>query len=137
LSWCSTSTPTRQYLELIAVRTNTTTSDKLREFVWMLLPEGGCSIEQIAQHMDVDQRTLQRRLDREETSFSSIVEAVRMEMVGRYLDNSSRPLYLIAQSLGFSSLSAFSRWFRDRYGCSPSKWRAGTLEMPDPFGARR
>ena len=59
-------------------------------------------------------------------SFSSIVEAVRMEMVGRYLDDPNRPLYLIAQLLGFFSLSAFSRWFRDRYGCSPSKWRAQT-----------
>ena|SRR5262245_1651701 len=71
----------KQYLELIAVRTNTTSSDKVREFVWMLLPEGRCSIEQIAQHMGVDRRSVQRRLDREETALSSIVEAVRMEMI--------------------------------------------------------
>jgi AraC-like DNA-binding protein len=119
----------KQYLELIALRTNTTASDKVREFVWILLPEGSCSIERIAQHMGVDRRSVQRRLDREETTFSSIVEAVRMEMVGRYLEDPNRPLYLITQLLGFSSSSSFSRWFRDRYGCSPSNWRAETLKM--------
>jgi AraC-like DNA-binding protein len=123
----------RKYLDLIAVRTNTTASDKVRECVWMLLPEGSCSIEQIAQHMGVDRRSVQRRLDREGATFSSIVEAVRMEMVGRYLDDPNRPLYVIARLLGFSSLSAFSRWFRDRYGCSPSNWRAEPLERSDPY----
>src|SRR5262245_9344082 len=126
----------KQYLDLIAVRTNTTSSDKVRELVWMLLPEGSCSIEQIAQHMGVDRRSVQRRLDREGATFSSIVEAVRMEMVGRYLDDPNRPLYLIAQLLGFSSLSAFSRWFTDRYGCSPSKWRAGAIEISNSKKAR-
>ena len=119
----------KQYLDLIAVRKNTSASDKVREFVWMLLPEGSCSLEQIAQQMGVDRRSVQRRLDREGATFSSIIDSVRMEMVGRYLDDSSRPLYLITQLLGFSSLSAFSRWFSDRYGCSPSKWRAETAEM--------
>ena len=119
----------KQYLDLIVVRTNTTESDKVREFVWILLPDGSCSIEQVAQHMGVDRRSVQRRLDREGTTFSSIVEAVRMEMVGRYLNDPHRPLYSIAPLLGFSSLSAFSRWFRDRYGCSPSNWRAEAREM--------
>lgn len=126
----------KQYLDLIAVRTNTTASDKVREFVWMLLPEGSCSIEQIAQHMGVDRRSVQRRLDREGATFTSIVDAVRMEMVGRYLDDSNRPLSLITRLLGFSSSSAFSRWFRDQYGCSPSKWRAENLES-DFFEAPR
>jgi AraC-like DNA-binding protein len=128
----------KQYLDLIAVRTNTTASDKVREFVWMLLPEGTCSIERISQHMGVDRRSVQRRLDREGTTFSSIVEAVRMEMVGRFLDDSKRPLYLITQLLGFSSVSAFSRWFRDRYGCSASQWRAqGSLAMSETSGEMR
>jgi AraC-like DNA-binding protein len=114
----------RQYLELIGGRANTTASDKVREFVWMLLSAGRCSIQHIAEHMGVDRRTIHRRLHHEGTTFSSIVETVRAEMVGRYLDDPNRPLHLIAKMLGFSELSAFSRWFRDRYGCSASQWRA-------------
>jgi AraC-like DNA-binding protein len=114
----------KQYLELIGMRAHAMATDKVREFVWMLLPAGRCSIEHIAEHMGVDRRTIHRRLHHEGTSFSSIVEGVRNEMVGRYLDDPNRSLQLMAKMLGFSALSAFSRWFRDRYGCSASEWRA-------------
>jgi len=50
----------------------------------------------------------------------AIVEIVRKDMVGRYLEDPNRPLHLLAQMLGFSAWSAFSRWFRNCYGCSPS-----------------
>jgi AraC-like DNA-binding protein len=121
----------KQYLELIGGRTNTTTNDTVREFVWMLLPTGNCSIERIAEHMGVDRRTIHRRLRNEGTTFSSIVEDVRTEIVGRYLEDPNRPLYLIAQMLGFSALSALSRWFQDRYGCTASQWRAEALDMSE------
>jgi AraC-like DNA-binding protein len=114
----------KQYLELIGGRATATTSDKVREFVSMLLPIGRCSIEHVAKHMRVDRRTIHRRLRNQGTTFSSIVDDVRTEMVGRYLDDPNRPILLMAQMLGFSAQSAFSRWFRDRYGCSASKWRA-------------
>jgi AraC-like DNA-binding protein len=113
----------QKYLELIGGRTNAKASDKVQEFVWMLLPAGRCSIEHIAEFMGADRRTIHRRLRHEGTTFSSIVDGVRTEMVARYLEDPSRPLYLMAQMLGFSASSAFSRWFRDRYGCSASQWR--------------
>jgi AraC-like DNA-binding protein len=128
----------KQYLELIGGQTHATVSSKVREFVWMLLPAGRCSLERIAEHMGVDRRTVHRLLEREGTTFSSVVEEVRTEMVGRYLGDPNRPLSLIAQMLGFSALSAFSRWFRDRYGCSASQWRAAPFEMSESSaGARR
>ena len=129
----------KQYLELIGGRTDAMTSGNVREFVWMLLPAGRCSIEHIAEHMGVDRRTIHRRLRHEGTTFSSIVEDVRTEMVGRYLEDRNRPLYLMAQMLGFSALSTFSRWFRDRYGCSASQWRAeaDAFKTSRPSGAAR
>jgi AraC-like DNA-binding protein len=114
----------RQYLELLGGRATPTASHKVWEFVWMLLPAGRCSIDHIAEHMGVDRRSMHRRLRREGTTFSSIVEDVRAEMVRRYLEDSNRSLSLMAKMLGFSASSAFSRWFRDRYGCSASQWRA-------------
>jgi AraC-like DNA-binding protein len=112
-----------QYLELIGGPRSATTSTNVREYVRLLLPAGNCSIARIAKHMGVDRRTIHRRLIREETTFSSIVEDVRAEMVASYLEDPNRSLSLVAQKLGFSALSAFSRWFRDRYGCSASQWR--------------
>jgi AraC-like DNA-binding protein len=121
----------RQYLELIGRRATATVSHKVWEFVWMLLPAGRCSIEHIAEHMGVHRRTIHRRLRQEGTTFSSIVEDVRTEMVKRYLEESSRSLSLMARMLGFSGSSAFSRWFRDRFGCSVSQWRANVSAFED------
>ncbi len=113
----------RQYLESMLSRPHLTTRDKVRELVWMLLPSGQCSIERVAEHLAIDRRTVHRRLARRGESFSSIVDAVRTEMVTRYLENPDRSLHAIAEMLGFSAQSAFSRWFRDRFGMSASAWR--------------
>jgi AraC-like DNA-binding protein len=117
----------QKYLESIATQPNVTASDKVREFVWMLLPSGRCSVELIAEQMGVDRRTIHRRLGHEGNTFTSIVEGVRTDNAVRYLEDPNRPLHLIAEALGFSALSAFSRWFRTRYGCSASEWRAGAF----------
>jgi AraC-like DNA-binding protein len=35
-----------------------------------------------------------------------------------------RPLAEIADRLGFASAAVFSRWFKQKFDCSPSKWHA-------------
>jgi AraC-like DNA-binding protein len=98
----------RQYLELIGKRASAKASDKVWEFVWMLLPAGRCSIEHVAEHIGVDRRTIHRRLRHEGTTFSSIVEDVRAEMVRRYFEDSNRSLSVMARMLGFSALHLFA-----------------------------
>ena len=119
----------QQYLDMIAARPNVKTSDKVREFVRMRLATGRCSVEYVAERLGIDRRTVHRHLAQEGTTFSSLIEDVRAEMVGHYLQDPSRPLYLIAQMLGFTALSVFSRWFKARYGCSASEWRMRNLKM--------
>jgi AraC-like DNA-binding protein len=119
----------QQYLDMIAARPNVKTSDKVREFVRMRLPTGRCSIEYVAERLGIDRRTVHRHLAQEGTTFSSLIEDVRAEMVGHYLQDPGRPLYLIAQMLGFTALSVFSRWFKARYGCSASHWRTLNVKM--------
>jgi len=41
----------------------------------------------------------------------------------RYLEDANRPLSEVADALGFSALSALSRWFRAEFGCSMNAWR--------------
>ncbi len=67
--------------------------------------------------------SVHRHLAHRGDTYLSIVDAVRVEMVLRYLESRDRPLSEVATLLGFSSLSAFSRWFSGRFGCSVSTWR--------------
>jgi AraC-like DNA-binding protein len=58
------------------------------------------------------------------------MDSVRAELVARHIENRERPLVTVAELLGFSALSAFSRWFRNRFGCSVTEWRTNQMN-PD------
>jgi AraC-like DNA-binding protein len=113
----------RLQLEAMLARPNATMADKVRELVRLQLPSGRCTIEHVARQLDVDRRTLHRKLAAEGHTFSGILESVRTEIATRILQSSEWPLAGVADLLGFSDLSAFSRWFRTRFGQSPSAWR--------------
>jgi AraC-like DNA-binding protein len=80
----------QHYLDSIAGRSTTTLSDKVRELVWVMLPSGRCSIDQVAQRLGVDRRTVHRRLAREGETFSAILDAVRSELVTRDIEDRNR-----------------------------------------------
>ena len=115
----------QQYLDTLAARRNATMSATVRECIYVMLPSGLCSAEHVAQRLGVDRRTVHRHLAREGETFSSVIDQVRAELATRYIDNRDRPLASVAELLGFSAHSAFSRWFRGQFGCSVSEWRAG------------
>jgi AraC-like DNA-binding protein len=98
-------------------------SDQVRHLVEMLLPLGRCSTLQVARSLGVTQRTLHRHLAGEQESFSSIVDATRAALAERYLANDRNSLTDVSELLGFTAPSAFSRWFRSRFGSTPSQWR--------------
>lgn len=96
-----------------------------------LLDEGNCDAQTVADHFEIDRRTLNRRLSREGETFSSIVQSVRAEIVCRALAGSESPLTQVADAAGFESLSSFSRWFKQSFGCSASDWRGKQASRPD------
>jgi AraC-like DNA-binding protein len=99
-------------------------SDQVRELVEILLPVGRCSSRQVARSLELTERTLHRHLAAEQQSFSSIVHETREALAERYLAAERHSLTDVSQLLGFTAPSAFSRWFRQRFGVSPSDWRA-------------
>jgi AraC-like DNA-binding protein len=97
---------------------------RVRELIEVLLPAGHCSIVQVARSLGVERRTVQRRLTDSGETFSSLLGAVRGELAERLVHNPRRSLTEIAEELGFSESSAFTRWFRGQFGCSPKEWRS-------------
>lgn len=99
-------------------------STRVRQLIVLLLPRGLCRVEVVAQHLGVDRRTVHRKLDAEGTSFSALLDAERRELAGRYIEGSDRALTDVAALLGFAAPSAFSRWYRSRFGLSAARRRA-------------
>ena len=98
--------------------------EDVRRTILLLLPSGRCGVEQVAEHLGVVCRTLQRRLAEQGPSFSSIVNDIRKELATRHVIESDRPLTEVATLLGFSAPSAFSRWYHVQFGCSAKDSRA-------------
>ncbi|QJC82521.1 helix-turn-helix domain-containing protein [Pseudomonas umsongensis] len=113
----------REFLDAKLAQSDVTMPDKVRKLVFALLPTGECVAAKLAQQLGVDRKTLYRHLAHHNQTYSSIVDDVRVDLVNRYVVNRERPLSEVAILLGFSSLSAFSRWFSGRFGCSVSAWR--------------
>ncbi|HSW04051.1 AraC family transcriptional regulator [Aquabacterium sp.] len=98
--------------------------DDVRRTAMLLLPSGRCSIEQVASHLGIVCRTVQRRLADQGLSFSTVVNELRVELAARYVLHSARPLTEVAALLGFAAPSGFSRWYQGQFGCSPSQSRS-------------
>jgi len=113
----------QQYLEPLLARVDATVCDKVRQLVYELLPSGRCSVERVASSVSMYPRALHRHLARDGETFSAIVDAARADLAQRYVKDHGRSLSDAAYLLGFSGPSAFSRWFRERFGCSPTSWR--------------
>jgi AraC-like DNA-binding protein len=113
----------QSYVDSIAERSETI-DGKVQELIVALLPTGRCSLDRVAQHLGCDARTVQRWLAEHGKSFSEILDAQRAEMVVRLIEDRNRSLPAVAELLGFSAQSALARWFKERFGCSITQWRA-------------
>jgi AraC-like DNA-binding protein len=96
----------------------------VRQLIVMQLSSGRCTIDQVARLLGVDRRTIHRRLEAEQRSFSDLVDEVRRELVTRYLTEYGRTLAEISSMLGFAAPSGFSRWYRQQFGTTAADDRA-------------
>ena len=89
----------------------------------LLLPLGRHSIGQVSRRLGVGPRALQRQLAHQGESFSSVLHATRGRLAERYLTDDRYSLTELSQMVGFGAPSAFTRWFHDQFGSSPTEWR--------------
>lgn len=95
----------------------------VRRSVYLLLPMGRASVDQVASGLGVNVRTLQRRLDDAGANFTTILNDVRRELAQRYIDNTPYSMGRVAAMLGYSNLSSFTRWFTAQFHRAPSRMR--------------
>ncbi len=89
--------------------------------------EHEASMQDIADSVNVSERTLRRKLTEEGTSFQEIKDKLRKNMAIYYLSQPDIPISTITNKLGFSEPAAFTRAFKQWTGQTPTLYRENTL----------
>lgn len=114
----------KRYLESLDNKSEHTVVQDTRKAIILFLPMGRATVDQVAQSMGMNVRTLQRRLDESGQVFSELLCDVRREFVLRYMENPKYSLGQVGELLGYTVPSSFTRWFTSQFGMSPTAWRA-------------
>ncbi|WP_296224259.1 AraC family transcriptional regulator [Ralstonia sp. UBA689] len=104
---------------------------EVRRAVYLLLPLERTSVEEVAEHLHLSVRTLQRQLESAGATFSELVEEVRHNLAIRYMANPSYRIGRVAALLGYTRQASFTRWFVAHFGMTPRAWR-GTQSQSQP-----
>ncbi len=96
---------------------------RVRNAVLAMLHPRFPSVDQVAAHLNVSVRTLQRRLTERGLSFRVILDDLRNDFALRYLRRADLPIAEVADLLNYSDSANFIRAFRRRHDVSPSQWR--------------
>lgn len=98
-------------------------SVRARQIIVRRLPDGDPLRADVARIMCMSERTLQRRLQEEGTSFNDLVDDARRELADQYLRSSRITLAQAAYLLGFADQSTFFRACKRWFGTSPREYR--------------
>jgi AraC-like DNA-binding protein len=102
-------------------------SSDIREALPAILQHGlltnRYSAVDIADALQLRERTLHRRLKTSGTSFRFELDSARESLSKQLLENSGRPINEIAATLGYSGSSCFVRAFHRWSGVTPAAWR--------------
>jgi len=103
------------------------TADEVKQMLKRKLGGGVVDVPVIAKELGMSDRTLQRRLADEKTSFKRLLTQARREQARTYLENPSMEMKEVAFLLGYEDQSSFYRAFRLWEGQTPSNWRKEKL----------
>nr|WP_218953756.1 AraC family transcriptional regulator [Pseudomonas sp. SbOxS1]NYU05040.1 AraC family transcriptional regulator [Pseudomonas sp. SbOxS1] len=102
----------------------------VQQLIRNFMPEGRANIEYIAAFMRLSTRKLQRQLELEGFTFQDLLSDARQAMACHYLQDSTIKISQLADLLGYSDQSAFTRAFHRWHGQSPREWRKQLVGKP-------
>lgn len=95
----------------------------VRRVIVNLTKEGVPELEQVAQELRLSPRALYQSLTEQGVSFRDLRESALQQLAEERLRNPKMTLAEIAQTLGYSEQSAFTRAFKRWTGLTPTQWR--------------
>lgn len=97
--------------------------EKTSQGIHALLVNGEPTALKIAEMYNISERSLSRYLKLEATGFRTLLKLKRQELAHHYLVNTQMPVSILSDTLGYSSVSNFSRSFSQWNGLSPLNYR--------------
>jgi AraC-like DNA-binding protein len=97
--------------------------DAVRRCMMDELPEREPGMVAIAGNLHMSPRSLQRRLQSEDTSFAKVLFELRRDLALRYLRDQRIAIGEVGFLLGFLDVAAFHRAFKRWTGSTPAKYR--------------
>ena len=96
--------------------------------------DGYPKLEMLSEVVGLSVRTMQRYLEKNETTYSELVQHVRHGMAKKFLLDRQRTITEIAHAVGYSDHSHFTRAFRRIAGISPHAYRTRLVQNFDRNG---
>lgn len=97
-------------------------SGKIRDII-LKNPDRFPKQEEVAEQLNITTRTMSRYLQKQNTSWQEVVDALRKDLALRYLQTTDWTIEEIADALGYSSAANFGRAFKKWTGKPPSEFR--------------
>lgn len=110
--------------KLKATSAKPNTPDQVKWVLRRLLSGSRPDIGMVAKELGMSERTLQRRITEEGTTFRDLLNDTRRELVREYLGDDAMQITEVAFLVGFENTNSFYRAFRTWEGKTPAEWRA-------------
>ncbi|WP_208021170.1 AraC family transcriptional regulator [Paracoccus alkanivorans] len=100
-----------------------TISEQVKNILKLNLASGRPELGDVARDLGTSERTLQRRIAEEGTTFRALLSDARLELGEQLLSDPLIAIDEVAILLGYQDTSSFYRAFKDRQGVTPYNWR--------------
>lgn len=98
--------------------------DQVQILIKRHLASGKPEIGDVARELGMSERTLQRRITEQGSSYRGLLDQARQELGRQLLADGQNGIDEIAFLLGFQDTSSFYRAFRSWEGVTPAQWRS-------------
>lgn len=99
---------------------------QVNRIIDQLINGEGCSACAVAAALGVNQRTMQYRLQQNQTSYQILYDTARLDLARHYLRKSDLSIAAVSERLKFTDSAAFSRFFKEKIGYSPREYAKRT-----------
>lgn len=107
-------------------------AERVKAVLKRCLASGRPEVAHVARELGMSERTLQRRIAGEATTFRDLISDARRELSEQLLGDPALQIDEVTYLLGYQDTTSFYRAFREWAGISPGVWRAGLVREVRP-----